>query len=373
MSSETDNKKYLIFRVPGDSSLGLDHLLAELKGTIREAVHLDRTLIIDKYRMGAIHNLGHYLKNLDIRRYINLDKTQIYKVEEGKNIRQISNSLRYITAEDFNINNYPEEQVLLTKGDIEPITEEQNNQYKVIIRETDHYRYPEFYSDIIVSFYPSDEVDHLTDTVLRTMNTSLSEVKKRELIYRGVDFSANRDIFQQTMPDNPLYYAAVHIRTRISEGICYDRALKYWTSPHHLKYIISRAVPKGSRIYILSDLYNPNYFDYLKKDYIVCRYHDFPELHSLVSGNDAQQINNAMLYSVEKNILQHAHVKIILSQKDSKLLYLNSHFMIPWPYRFIQFLEYIKNHLFKIIRHPGLVRNIPQDLNNIFIGKPPYY
>ena len=132
MNEVTNNDKYLIFRLPRPMA-GLDHLLAEFKGAIREAIHLGRTLVIEKQAMDATHNFGHPLK-IDIGRYINLEKTQVYKIEENGSIRQINSSFRYIYAEDFNIDDYSREQVLLTGGSVKPITKEQDRQYKVIIR-----------------------------------------------------------------------------------------------------------------------------------------------------------------------------------------------------------------------------------------------
>ena len=44
----TDRDKYLILRTPELSLAGLDHILAILKGAIKEAIHLNRVLVIDK-------------------------------------------------------------------------------------------------------------------------------------------------------------------------------------------------------------------------------------------------------------------------------------------------------------------------------------
>ena len=163
--------------------------------------------------MPAKHNLGHELRNLDIERYINLDKTKIYKIENNGSIEQIHNTFRYIQMENFAHNKYPKKSVLQL-SDITPVGEAQNNQYKVITRETiDYAYYKKFYSDIlIVAFYPSDKVMHLTDTVLKSIGTSLADAQKRSAVYRDIDFSANQDTWQETILDNPLYYICLHVR-----------------------------------------------------------------------------------------------------------------------------------------------------------------
>ena len=136
---KTDLDKYLILRIPR-SAAGLDHILFVVKGAVKEAIHLNRILVIEKCTMPAKHNLGHTLENLDIERYINLDKTRIYKIENNGSIRQIDNPLRFVRAKDFDNNEYPEELVLKLSG-YTPVNETQNNQYKIIIRTTDEYAY----------------------------------------------------------------------------------------------------------------------------------------------------------------------------------------------------------------------------------------
>ena len=279
----TDQDKYLIWRAPDNRSQGLDYILAVMKRVIKEAIHLNRVLVIDKYAMPAFHNLGHELKNLDIERYINLDKTQIYKIENNGSIEQIHNAFRYVRAENFDHNKCPKELVLELSG-CTPVSEAQNNKYKVIVRATVDYSYNrQVYSDmLIVAFYPSDKVVHLTDTVLRAMGTSLSDTEKLSAVYRNIDFATNKDTWQNTVLDNPLHYACLHIRG--NDMLKYS-TFKQSTSESHVKDIIKKKIPRGMRIYLMTDIKKPGYLSFLKKDYTVYRYYDFPELKDLVSGN----------------------------------------------------------------------------------------
>ena len=355
---KTDNDKYLILRIRS-TIVGLDHVLAMFKSAIKEAIHLERTLVIDKYTMGTRHNLGYEIKNLDIERYINITQTQIYRIKANRSIKQINSTFRYVYAENFDLSKYSAEQVLQLEH--QPITEEQDNQYKVIIRKTDNYIYTSFYPDILVAFYPSDEVVRLTDVVLQAMGTSLADVKKRSAVYRDIDFSANRDLYQQDMPDNPLYYACLHVRG--TDALIYPH-FKYAADAGNIKSIVKQMVAKGARIYLMSDIKNRKYFNFLKQDYIVYQYHDFPELKALVSDSNGLQVDNAMLYSVEKNIFQYADIKIVRSNRKPKLIYTNCSFGVPWRYRFLDFCRYLASRGGFIKNPKALVANIKSRLIN---------
>ena len=333
---KTDQDKYLILRISEDGKAGLDHILTIFKSVIKEAIHYGRTIVIEDYVMGKVHNLGFEIKKLHIGRYINLDETRIYRIKANGSIEQINSAFRYIHAKDFDLGEYPAEQIL--KLQYQPITEGQNDQYKVIVRDTIKYSYTEFYPDILVAFRPSDEVVHLTDVVLQAMGTSLADVKKRAAVYKDVDFSANRDIYQQDMLDNPLDYACLHVRG--NDALVFPH-FNYAADPRQIESIVRQMVTKGMRIYVMSDIRDPGYFSFLEKDYIVYRYYDFPELKALISDGNEQEVDNAMLYSVERNIFQYANIKIIRSNKFPKIVYLNCAFGVPWRNRFLTLYEYL--------------------------------
>ena len=347
MSLKTNNRKYLVLRSSG--SPGLDHSLAVLKNAIKEAIYLNRTLVINKFSMSAKHNLEHHAENLEYKRYINLDKTQAYKTEQDGSL------FHYIDAENFDLNKYSEKDILLLDRNIRLITEEENNRYEVIIRRTTDASYCKRYYDILVSFYPSDEVEHLTDAVLKSLGTNLTDAKKRSLVYQDVNFSDNRDIFYKKMLDNPLYYAALHVRGNDAYQLWSD--YRYWNTTRHLKHIIGTSLPKGCRIYIMSDIYDHHYFDFLKKDYTIYRYFDFPSLEALVSKNNNCEIDNAMLYSVEKNILQYAYIKIVRAKHSPQIVYINSSFNVPLlsiPPKYLS-SRYLCRQLLAILRKiPGI-------------------
>ena len=333
---ETDQDKYLILHMPGSS--GLDHIFAAVKSAIREAIYLKRVLVIDKYTMSAHHNLGHELKNLDIERYINLNKTQIYKMENNGSIEEINSAFRHIRMENFDHHKYPEE-LVLRLSDITPVSETQNNQYKVIVRKTiDTFYYRKVYPDILmVALYPSDQVEHLTDMVLRAMGTSLADAKKLSAVYRGIDFSVNKDTMQDKVQNNPLNYACLHAR---GNDMIVHASHKQAASSSHIRHIIKKKIPKGMRIYIMTDITKFGYLSFLEKDYTVYRYYDFLELKNLVSGGKGL-VDNAMLYSVEKNIMQHAHVQLFRENGTARVIHTNCIYKIRWRYQILSMIEHL--------------------------------
>jgi hypothetical protein len=79
------------------------------------------------------------------------------------------------------------------------------------------------------------------------------------------------------------------------------------TRPEKIYETVSRVLPKGSRVYILTDERTPNYFDVLKEDYQVFQYLDFPELRDLVEGEEP---DNFLLYEIEQLIFARAKTRI---------------------------------------------------------------
>ena len=83
----------------------------------------------------------------------------------------------------------------------------------------------------------------------------------------------------------------------------------------------------------MTDIKDPHYFDFLKKDYVVYQYFDFPELKALIFNEKVAEIDNAMLYSVEKNIMQYAHTKLLRAREHLTFIYTNSSHGPSWRYK----------------------------------------
>ena len=391
------NDKYLIFDTANCYPAGLDHKLNTLKHAIREAIRLDRILVLRKFAIWPHQNLIHTqnsktnlresivsnmqdfgyseYKNIEFEHYINLAKTKIHNLKSNADIRKIQKPLRCINEEDFDLSVYTDNPELVTKtgklvgesANKEPtpindhilivennqaITREQNNQYQVIVRRTNCYDYPSGAKHLMVSFHPSDEVKRLTNTVLRSMGTSLDSVKKRFAFYHGTAISEMRNNYQRDFSrKHALYYACLHVR---ANDVFFFPNIRYGADPSHLEKLIRQAVPNGSVIYIMSDINNLHYFDFLKKAYRIYQYFDFPELKALVSNENKKEIDNAMLYAVEKNILQYAHIKIARAKRIPNLLYTNSSHKIPLRYRLSSIYEYLTSN---ILQHDPICHN----------------
>ena len=321
--------KYLFFSLE-QPARDIDHALDRLRDAVREAIHLNRTLVIGTFSIATSDNLDRHREKMKYDRFIDLSKTQICKIESG-NFTQIEESFNYINEEDFDLKTYSNNEVLIIEDGM-PVTVEQNNQYKLVIRKaiTDKNTYN--YRDILVRFSASDEVDRLTDIVLKAMGSGLEQVKKRFAIYRRDIVSANQDFFQTRIPFHPAYYACAYIPR--GEHLTADEV--YATDISQIRKIMNRARIKRNAIYIASNIDDFAYFNSLEKRYKkLYRYSDFPELKALISGDNGRLTDNAMLHSVEKNILQYAAVKIIPFKdlSGSPIIYTNATYKTPRRYK----------------------------------------
>ena len=320
--------KYLFLSTTGWSARNIDQALNVLRGAIREAIHLNRTLVLGTFNIDATGNFGQALENLNYEQFIDLNKTQICRITRS-DITELKESFSYVNEKDFDLKIYSDSEVLFAEGG-QAITVEQNQLYKVVVRKIIISKYADNYPDILVRFFPSNEVDRLSDIVFKKWGTSLEDLKRLSTIRYGTDYSVNMDSYKIRYPYHPGYYICIHIQQNNST----TPQNLYETSPRQIESILRH---RKRIIYIISDISIPNYFDFLKKNRIVYQYHDFPELNALVSGQNGQIINSALLYSVEKNILSYAYIKII-SFKDLSglpIVYSNCSDKIPWRYKLL--------------------------------------
>ncbi len=392
--------KYLIFDTTNCFPAGLDHKLSTLKCAIKEAVRLSRVLVLRKFAIWHYQNLVHSqfptadiknkpeYKNIKFERYINLAKTEIYELKNNGNIRKIEKPLRYMSEEDFDLSAYTDnprailktaglvdespkhaptpinEHILIMENN-ECITSQQNHQYKIIVRRTNDCGYDDGAARLLVSLYPSDEVERLTDIVLKSIGTNLDSVKKRFFFYHKAPLQKEQNNHKvEFSQEYPLYYASLHVRGNDSLKHISNQ---YSANQNNLRRILKHAVPKGSIIYLMSDIAEPHYFDFLNKNYIVYRYFDFPELKALVMNKDKKEIDNAMLYSVEKNILQYSHIKIVRARNCPKLLYTNSSHTIPWWFKLIGLYKYLTTDFIKrdyFYKPNSLLEHIKRELKS---------
>ena len=68
------------------------------------------------------------------------------------------------------------------------------------------------------------------------------------------------------------------------------------------------------------------------------RYYDFLELKNLVSG-DSGLVDNVMLYSVEKNIMQHAYIQLFRQNGVPRIIHTNCIYKIRWRYQILSIID----------------------------------
>ena len=83
------------------------------------------------------------------------------------------------------------------------------------------------------------------------MGTSLADAKKLSAMYRDIDFSVNKDTMQDKVEDNPLHYACLHAR---GNDEIVHAGHKQAASSSHIRHIIKKKIPKGMRVYIMTDI-----------------------------------------------------------------------------------------------------------------------
>ncbi len=320
----------------------IEHALNILSAVIQEAVCLNRTLVVGTFTISADGNLGYTLENTSFNHYVSLDKVQICRITDG-DITQLDEPFNYTNAENFDLEAYRENELLLVKNN-EIVSTELNHQYKVIVRKITTNKYSHSYSDILVHFPASAEVDRLSDVVLNGMGTNLKMAKQRAEIHYGVDYSANSDFYQTMTPRHPTHYACLYLR--------YDNTKTtleklYAMDIRQIQAIFNRArITKDRNVYVASDINDADYFEPLKKQCKLYQYHDFAELKALVSSKNGEKVDDAMLYSVEKNILQYAAIKMIPFEDLSGLpiIYGNSSHTTPWRYKFLACYKSLIRH-----------------------------
>ena len=136
--------------------------------------------------------------------------------------------------------------------------------------------------------------------------------------------SSGWDVRHDCIPLKKVYYACMHVRASIKDRDFGQPIFPFAAVKEQIKSVLEHSIAKGSRLYIMSDIHQADFFDFLKSDYQVYRYHDFPKLRKIVSGEDGSKIDNVMLYLIEKNIMKHATVKILPPHKGPMVYHLNT-------------------------------------------------
>ena len=307
---------------------GTDNVFMILNRIFREARYLGRIPVVGKFTIGPRHNLGKIKSDFCFEDYLDLSNGITYSSEKGCR-RPIAACIEWIREEDLDLESYFFDKIYFLSDD-EIVTEKMNRHYDVLIRRDPTFNYAQTHGrykgvNLSIDFPYSEKVEQLTDDVLDVLGISRRHATAAQRYFlsreNNIQQYGNPHALWDYIPLNKGYYACMHVRAsdRGSRSSIFDFA----SSKSQIKAMLSEAVAKGAKLYIMSDIHRQDFFDFLKPDYRVYRYYDFPQLKRLVSGDD-DSADNVMLYLVEKNIMKHATVKILPPHKGPMIYHLNT-------------------------------------------------
>jgi hypothetical protein len=265
-----NNNKY--FTVQIDAKPGINHLREALEWLVRESISLNRTPLVFTPRFDSIHNFGIEV-NASWDKYIDLGNLQINNSSLGTNI-----SIQAVMEKD--IAGFRDLSILWVERD-HILTDKENKDFDLIVRHNK----------------TGLEIDRVHTGIRGLPNYSVGFMPSHQVL----------DTYNQV--SNKLQnYSAMHVR-RGDMLAMVDKFpnLDQETQADKIKAIISRVLPTGSKIYILTNERDKAFFDPLKTDCEVLQYFDFPELIGLV---ECEQPDNFLLFEIEKLIFENAKIKI---------------------------------------------------------------
>ena len=303
----------------------MDNTFRMLNLIFKEAQHLNRVPAIGEFTMSPIHNLGDRRADLRFEDYLDLSNGITFQLKQGCHELTASH-LDWIEEQKLDLASYAFDKVYNLAAD-EIVGEKMNQRYDVLMRRDPTFEYVSAskkykYGKCLIDFPYSRKVNNFVDEVLDALGVSRQDAMAAQHYFLNKVNSSGWDQRYDRIPLNKSYYACMHVRMS-------DRAFQWpvfelSSSKKNIKSILEHSIARGSQLYIMSDIHQPDFFDFLKSDYRVYRYHDFPNLKRLVSGEDGGKIDNVMLYLVEKNIMKHAAVKILPPHKGPMIYHLNT-------------------------------------------------
>ena len=321
--------KYLVFYIT-KNKFTAGYIFRILNVVFLEARQLNRIPVIGNFAVSPEDNLEFKRNDFRFEDYLDLSHGTLRQINQVDNI--VQDTQKWVKEEEFDMGSYASDKICEVSDKI--ISQEENEKYDVIVRKNPAYKYIKNYlkqmpPDVYLDFPPSEKVNKYTDIVLEAFGTS------RENALAGQHYFLNkvgtmRSCFDEatrargsSISLRRAYYACLHVQGKQGGQAGRQPELRFAATKQQIESALSYAISKKSRLYIMSDILEPQYFDFLKKDYKVYRYYDFPELEQLVSGKDGNSVDNVMLYCVEKNIMRHATVKIQPPHSGSTMYHLN--------------------------------------------------
>ena len=311
---------------------GLDGKIRDLSSLWGKALTLKRIPVITNQPPNTNrHNFGKPLNNFTWPKYLDLDKTEAYKLNEDGTIKREPFPLHYVLDSDLNIKSYSQNQIHTVP--LEKLYDRDNEKYKLLlVAPSIGPPTPPYY----IRFIASQAVNDLTDSVLTRLGTSRVAMQDaQELLCSRC---STKNLFEK-IKDEKFFYSCLHIRA--NDALFVDYRFFHAALPSNIKKLVYRACPRGTKLYIMSDIHDAKYFDFLRNRYDVYTYHDFPELKNLVH-KDSHFADNHLLFMVEKNIMDHALVKLAAHRRS--LYHFQSDFTYHTPQTIRDIFEYTQCH-----------------------------
>ena len=318
--------KYLLFSMT-ERKTGVDNVFRMLNLIFKEARHLNRIPVIGEFTMSPTHNLGDSRTDLHFEDYLDLSSVINVQFEQGR-YRSTTLSQPWIKEKELDIANYTPDKVYSLAAN-EIVSGELNQRYDVLIRRDptfDYVRICEEYqhNDYYVEFLYSEKVNKLVDEILNALGVSREVAAASQHYFLNRTNHEIRDVQHGDISLDKVHYACMHVRASIKDRDYEQPIFPFSASKKQIKSVLKHSISKDSRLYIMSDIHRTEFFDFLRSDYQVYRYYDFPNLRQLVSGEGGKKIDNVMLYLVEKNIMKYAAVKILPPHKGPITYHLNT-------------------------------------------------
>ena len=325
-ANKPSSKKYLVFSMARRKA-SIEHVLASLNLVFMEAARLNRIPAVGNFTIKPKQNRGFEKGDFRFEDYFDLSNSTLRRRNKVDDI--IKDHQQWIKEEELDLESYASDKVCHIDNKV--ISQEMDECHDIVVRRDPTSKYIENHlknkpSDALIDIPYSQKVNQLTDLVLNALNTSRENSLDAQHYFLN-KVATMRSCFDEATRERgssislkDSYYACMHVQ---KEGQDTQPLLQFAVAKKQIQEVLSYAINKGTKLYVISDILSPKHFDFLKEHYKVYRYYDFPELNQLVSGENNQEIDNVMLYLVEKNIMKYAVVKILSPQKGSTMYHLN--------------------------------------------------
>ena len=320
------NGKYFYASCSNETG-SIDSKILDLELLIKTALSMKRIPVIRQDRISAVHNKSVKNVPIDLKQYIDLSKTRIFKVESGK-IKELPDTLQYIYEQDFSLDSYSKNQVRYIGTD--QLYDEENEQYSVIFLSKNtnikgfrkiipksyiNLNYTnkmnaDYTSSFLVILSMAQEVNDLTDIVLNYFGTSRMDLKLiSETVYSSIRLNSLYCPYEWNKKLG--CYACICLQHKKNRNAASRLIDKYTTKKKvtkaigRIRYRTQNKIP----LYVNSSMISTHHFDFLKSTYNIYRYTDFKELRERIGENEIKDCN--LLYLVETNIMRYALFKVL--------------------------------------------------------------